>query len=193
MSSITKENKAIALAIAKVFGGKPSDQRFWDEGEKSFIDILKCMDRPQVGVTSYSTIGLSDAPLYKDGVEYPVRLEIVGACGSGFTYFDNALATAAFCIINSKWFCYPGAIFSDILSMFEISSTMRHLFFVPPFLWEEDLQTITVGNKTVAWLLAVPISNGERAFSEKNGPDALENLFVEKQIDMFDLDRKSVV
>jgi len=193
MSSITKDNKAIAMKVAKAFGGKPSVQRFWDEGDKNFVDILQCLDRPQDGIISYSTIGLSDAPLYNDGNEYPARLEIVGACGGGFASFNNALATAAFCVINSKWFCYPGAIFSDILSMYNMSSSMKHLFFVPPFLWEKSLETMAIGNKSVAWLMAIPISNEERTFSEKYDPGALEDLFEEKQIDIFDLERQSVV
>ena len=36
------------------------------------------------------------------------------------------LSTAAFCIINSKWFCYPGAIFPDIVSMYLKSSKIKH-------------------------------------------------------------------
>jgi hypothetical protein len=193
MSSITKDNKIIAMEVAKAFGGKPNVQRFWDERDTNYVDILKCVDRPQNNVTSYATIGLSDAPLYKDGSEYPARLELVGACGSRFEGLDNALATAAFCIINSKWFCYPGAVFSDILSMYTMSSSMHHFFFTPPFLWEETLKTMTIGDKSVAWLLAVPISNEERAFAEDQGSDALETLFEEKQIDIFDLERQSVV
>lgn len=193
MSSITKDNKTIAMAVAKVFGGEPNVQRFWDDGDKNCVDILKCIDKPEEGVTSYATIGLSDAPLYKEGSEYPVRLELVGACGSRFEGFDNAIATAAFCIINSKWFCYPGAIFNDVLSMYKMSPSMRHFFFVPPFLWEESLKTMTISKKSVAWLLAVPISDEERAYAEERGADALENLFEEKQIDIFDLERQSVV
>jgi hypothetical protein len=193
MSTVSKDNKTIAMTVASAFGGKPSVQRFWDEPKKNYIDILSCADRPQEGVTSYSTIGLSDAPLYKNGSEYPARVEFVSACGSHFSSFDNALATAAFNIINSNWFCYPGAIFSDVLAMYDISQTMRHFLFVPPFLWEDTLKTITVGSKTVAWLFAVPVSDGEKYFAQEHGADALEDLFEEKQIDIFNLERKSVV
>jgi len=193
MSNISEDKKTIAKTLAQAFGGKPSVRRFWDEKDKQFVDILTCSNRPEKGVSSYSTIGLSDAPLLKDGTEYPTRVEITGACGTAFSGFNNALATAAFCIINSKWFCYPGAIFPDVLSMYDISPTMRHFIFVPPFLWEDKLKTITVGNKTVAWLLAVPISDEERQFAEEKGSDALEDLFEEKQIDIYDLERNSVV
>lgn len=186
-------NRIIARFLANVFGGKPSVRRFWDENNESFVDILTSSDRPEKGVSSYSTIGLSDAPLIRNGSEYPVRVEIVGACGSIFSGFDNALATAAFNIINSKMFCFPGTIFEDVITMYGISSTMQHFLFVPPFLWNNKLKTMSLKSKTVAWLLAIPISEQEMRYAEEKGSDALEQLFEDKQIDIFDLKRKSVV
>jgi hypothetical protein len=56
----------------------------------------------------------------------------------------------------------------------------------------DDLTTLELEGKTVAWLLGVPISDGERSFAEENGGDALEALFEEHQIDIFDLTRPSV-
>lgn len=191
MTDISNENKIIAKLLAEAFGGKPTVRRFWDEKEKQHIDILSSIDQPENGVTSYSTIGLSDTPLLKDGTEYPVRIEIIGACGNVFSGFDNALATSAFCIIISKWFCYPGAIFPNVLSMYKDTS-MKHFMFVPPFLWEEYLKTMVIGNKKIAWLLAVPISDEEKYYAEENGADSLEQAFVENQIDIYDLERKSI-
>jgi hypothetical protein len=191
--SVSQDNKFIANTAARAFGGQPKVTRFWDDAHKRFVDILTCRDRPQTGVISYATIGLSDWPLEMDGKAYEVRAEFVGVCGSSFRSFDNALATAAFCVINSKWFCYPGAIFHDVLKMYEASQTMQHFLFVPPFLWEKDLKTLDFSEKRVAWLLAVPIAEAERQFAEANGSDKLESLFVERQIDIFDLNRASAL
>jgi hypothetical protein len=191
--SISAANKTIARIVSEVFGGIPKVVRYWDGDHKSHVDILTCEDRPQNGVISYSTVGLSDWPLYRGEEEYGVRLEIVGACGSTFTSFDNALSTAAFCIINSKWFCFPGAVFPDVLSMYDCSPTMQHFMFVPPFLWENDLKTIDLEEKKVTWLLAIPISEAERAFANDNGSEKLEDLFVERQIDVFNLCRPSEI
>lgn len=186
-------NKLIAKTAAQAFGGSPTVTRFWDDRRSSHVDVLSCGDRPQPGVTSYATVGLSDWPLFQDGVEYKARLEITGACGSSFEGFDHALATAAFAIINSRWFCFPGAIFPDVLSINQSSPTMRHLLFAPPFLWEDELPTLHLEDKTVAWLLAVPISEEERALAEHTSADELQDLFEERQIDLFDLERPSVV
>jgi antitoxin YqcF len=193
MSSISEEDRAIAKAAAEAFGGRPRVTRFWDDNHVSSIDILRCEDRPQEGITTYSTVGLSGWPLFKGEKEYGCRLEIVGACRSSFEGFANALSTAAFCVINSRWFCCPGMIFPDVLTMYDSSPTLQHFLFVSPFLWEGTLNTIDRGGHTVAWLLAVPISEEERMFAEENGTERLERLFVDRQIDIFNLHRRSEV
>lgn len=193
MNAISDDNKVIAKTLASAFGGQPRIVKFWDENHKSNVDILISEDSPQRKVTSYGTVNLSDSPLVKDGVEYKTRVEIVGACASGSNDYASVLATAAFCIINTQWFCYPGAIFPDVLAMYKCSSTMQHFLFVPPFLWGDGIQTLSLKTKTVAWLLAIPISEEERRYSEKYGTEALENIFTEKQIDIFNLNRPSVV
>jgi antitoxin YqcF len=193
MSEISIENKALAKLVATAFGKQPSVRRFWDDNHEKHVDIATSRDCPQNGVSSYATLGLSDWPLILDGQEYQVRTELVGACASVFSNFDNALATAAFCIANSKWFCAPGVVFPDVLSLNNCSPTMKHFIFVPPFLWEDKMKTIDLKTKVVAWLLAVPISDEERKYASSKGSEALEDLFEKHQIDLFDLNRPSVI
>jgi hypothetical protein len=193
MTTVTADNKTICRYAAQALGGHPKVTRFWDNDHKSHVDILECTDAPQKGVKSFATVGLSDWPLIKDKKKLGLRLELVGACRSQFERFDNALSTAAFCIINSKWFCGPGTIFPDVLKMHQCSRTMRHLLFVPPFLWDDELQTLKIKKTEVAWLLAVPISEREMRFAEQHDADQLQDLLEEKQIDIFDLGRKSIV
>ncbi|MBK0869563.1 MAG: suppressor of fused domain protein [Saccharopolyspora sp.] len=193
MSDVTEDNRAIARAAAAEFGGKPSVTRFWDDQDSSAVDILECPDSPTEGVTSCSTLGLSDHPLVRDGNEYPVRVEVVGAGATDNEHFPNIISTIAFFIINDQWFCSPGSIFPDVVGMYYPAATMRHILFVPPFLWADELETMHFPGKTVAWLQAVPISEGERQYATANGSDALQDLFVQNQIDVFNLDRDSTV
>src|SRR5262249_12982071 len=95
-------------------------------------------------------------------------------------------------IIDRKYFCAPGVIFPDMLSLYGLSKTMEHFYFMPPFLWP-DLETKVFGTKKVAWLLAVPISDAEAQVAGNKGAAALEDLFDAEQIDIFDLQRPSVV
>lgn len=148
---------------------------------------------PYHGVTSYSTVGLSDVPLLVDGKEFPARVELVGACDSSTGAFANVLTTAAFFVINTGWVPRPGGVFPGILDMHNASPTMRNLLFVPPFLWNPNLETLKLSDRTVAWLQEVPISDAELRFAREQGSEALEDKFVEAQIDVFDIGRSSVI
>lgn len=190
--SVSNENKIIAKAAFDAFGGKPSVTKYWDDKNESSIDILSCGGRPYNGVTSHSTIGLSSYSIGYTTDSTPLRIEIVGACASGYDCFRNILASCAFNIINTKFKCYPGAIFENIVKFYMHDSLMRHILFVSPFLWENRLKTLNFEDKKVAWLLAVPISEEEFKYAKDKGTDALEELFDEEQIDIFNLNRKSV-
>jgi hypothetical protein len=192
MPNVSVDNKQIASHIAGVFGGRPTVQRHWDADEKSWVGILASADRPIEHVTSYATIGLSDFPIMKDGKDIGVRTEFVGACASKYPEFANMLGTAAFCVINSRWLVHPHAIFPGVVEMYRPAGPMRHLFFVPPFLWSPPPSTLTLPSKVVAWLMAVPISEGEYRHAIDEGPEALDQAFVRSQIDVFDLERKSL-
>ncbi|WP_399627949.1 suppressor of fused domain protein [Sporosarcina sp. SG10008] len=190
--SISNENKIIAKSALQALGGKPSVSKFWDDSNVSNIDLLSTINRPFDGVTSYSTIGLSNHSIGFTVDETPLRIEIVGASATEYGQFSNVLATCAFCIINSKFSVFHGEVFRDIIKMYYPNSEMKHMLFVSPFLWEE-LKTIDFPNKKVAWLLAVPISENEYLFAQEKGTDSLEELFGKGKIDIFDLERESIL
>jgi hypothetical protein len=190
----TDDEKRIARHEAASFGGGFRVQTYWDAPEGHFVDILAAADAPGSGVTSYATIGLSNWPLYINGVEYLTRLELVGACATTVGAFPNLMSTASMFVIKDRWACYPGAIFPGLVGMYPgLSSTMNDLFFVPPFLWDDGPATLSLGERTVAWLQAVPISEAEHGFAERFGTDALMDRFVQAQIDVFDVSRPSLI
>jgi len=193
VSAVTDENKAIARAISDAFGSRPSVVRYWDDAHAHHVDIASVVDHPYPAISAYATIGVSDSLLAQKDADESLRVEMLGACRTKHEGFANILATAGFCVINSHWGCFPGAIFSDVVSTYYPSHDMTHLMFVSPFLWEDRLATLYLPTKTVAWLLAVPISGAERSYAESEGSDALEALFEERSIDIFDLDRASVL
>lgn len=192
MSPVSEANKMIAQVAAAAFGGVARVVRYSDANDEASIGILRCVDRPWEGVTSFATVGLSDSPL-PGSVSPPLGTEMVGGCDGRVTVFADVLATAAFCVINSGWRCEPGRVFSSVVAARQPDTTVPHLLFVPPFLWEADLRSRVVEDRTVAWLLAVPISDSERDFAQQHGADALEDEFERAQIDVFDLWRRPVV
>ncbi|PMS18357.1 hypothetical protein C0Z18_17430 [Trinickia dabaoshanensis] len=62
-----------------------------------------------------------------------------------------------------------------------------------PFLWADKLKSTLIGGTRVAWLLAVPVSKAETAYAQTYGPQSLEARFAEMDIDIYDLNRASVI
>lgn len=190
---ISEDDKSLVQSLLQAFGGQPSVREYWDDNHVNSIDILSCIDSPHVGVTSYSTLGLSKHRIGFTSDNIPLGVEFIGAVGSTYSIFSNILATCAFCIINSKYKCYPGVIFRGVVKMYEGNSDMKHIMFVSPFLWENKLQTLEFSNRHVTYLLAVPISDSELAFAQTKSSDELETVFEQQQIDIFNLYRTSAL
>jgi len=194
MQKPTPENQAIARYLTEVFLPDPRDiRRYSDNKDESSLPILKASNSPQKGVMSYATIGLSDYEnKFETGAD--IRVEIFGAARMEFKEFGNAISTVAFFVINSGWIAYPGKVFPDVLKMYDLSPTMKHLLLVPPpLMWSENLEPLELDTKTVQWLAAIPISDSEYKYVEKCGDDELGSLLEEHQADVFDLDRDPVV
>ena len=188
---VKAENKAIAHRLFAAFGGaKPRVQQFLDQDEKSEIDILISKDRPEEGVFSFGTIGLSDYPV-PGQLSPPLGAEIVAT--SDEPEFANVLATAAFCVINDEWVAEPGRVFPGVVGAHFDDVTVPHLMFVDPFLWSEALQSQAMQTKTVAWVMGLPITEAEMEYVRDNGPDAFEEVLEQADIDIYDLQRPSVI
>jgi hypothetical protein len=194
VNQVSDNAKSVAALTASTFGvNKPPVIHMWDDNHVSDIYVLEAADCPQQGVVSYATVGLSDYPLMHKGEEFHARVELLGACGSTFQGFNKVLATLAFCVINSKWFCAPGVIFPGVMDMYGTSSTLSDIYFAHPFLWGNGFKSTKVGDRATAWLLAVPISKKETEFAKAHGSAKLEELFSSRDIDIFDLNRVSVI
>ena len=191
MSKTSESGKAVARAAATAFGGRPRVERFYDEDESHAVDVLTCDDRPVAGFTTYSTLTTHTLPNLLDDAD--VRVEMAGVSDAAVVKFPNVIASAAFQVIVNRWLCAPGVAFQDLVSDYQLSSTLSHILWVSPFPWEQ-LSSVDLGNGlTVHWLLALPISEAERRFLVRHGYPELEALFADRQIEYFDSDRPSVV
>lgn len=198
MSSSTRApeaHRAIARHLASVFGGEPDVRRHWNDDRSRYVAVLEAPDRPQPGVTSWGTIGLSDWPLVRaDGTQARTRLELVGACASAYPELEEALLRAASTISSRGRLPDPGTVLLDAVVLRADEPTeMRHGFLVPPFLWPSDdrLAARRLHDRAVAWLQLVPISTAEQAYAEREGASALDDLLEREQVDVFDLRRAS--
>lgn len=104
------------------------------------------------------------------------------------------LSTAAFCVVNSGYHAGLDGAFPNVVKVHHPDTSVPHLMFLDPYLWDEDsLESRILGDKTVAWLQAVPISDTEMELLRDEGADALKVLFEQYQPDFVDLVRSSVV
>lgn len=189
----SEANKKIAQDVRAVFGGQQFKViNYLDKDEKSEIYVMHCTETPEQGLISYCTIGLSD---YADDgyeVDPPLGVEIIAV--SNLPEFGEVVSTAAFCVINSGYKARPGGAFPGVVKMHHPDTTVPNLMFIEPYLWDEQAFTSRqVGEKTVAWLQAVPISDAETQYLLDHGADALNELFEQHDPDFIDLQRASVV
>lgn len=189
MEETSEENIKTANYLVDIFGGDPDVTQFLDETKKNSIDILVCENSPQTGINTYSTVNLSDYPIYMEGKEYPARAEIIGCSDSRNKKFANIISTCAFNISKDKWFIAPDVVYPDVVKMYYPSKKMKHILFSDPFLWEGKIESQIYKTKTVSFLLAIPISENEYVFYLEKGADELHEIFEKKQIDIFDLNR----
>lgn len=184
-------NKLIANNALKIFNARPKIFRFADEEEVKTIDLMICENCPDEGITSYGTIGLFNCNIGLTYEEKPLCMELLAACASSIEDFANIVTTTAFEIMDGKS-VYPGYIFDDVVSMYIGNSDMEHILLTYPFLWN-NTQNLPFDDMTVAYLMAVPVSNAEKKFCQQNGLDALETVFEEKQIDIYNIYRPSCI
>ena len=80
------------------------------------------------------------------------------------------------------------------MELYYPNSDMKHLFLMlPPPLWKKAFGVTDADDSIITFLYALPISQAECDYMAEKGIDALQDLFVEKNIDMFDFERKSVL
>ncbi len=184
-------DKIIARAIAAVLGGTPTVSVHADAGETSKLAVMVCEDAPSRNLYSFSTVGLSDTAIAGRVLpQPPLGSEILAV--SNEEDFALVVSTAGFCVVNSGWVAEPGSLFPNVVGMHFEDTTVPHLLFVTPYLWDPAPPTLTLEAKTVAWAMGVPVSDAERAYRREHGWEALEALFEEHDPDFIDLERDSV-
>ena len=78
------------------------------------------------------------------------------------------------------------------IPVYQPNIDMKHILLIPPFSLKHDLGIIETENRVITWLMLNPISQNEYAYMQKNGYQKLLDAFVEKNIDIYDLYRKSI-
>lgn len=186
-----QNGKLVARQIVRVFGKTPSIFRYGNDDNTKYIDMAVCSDLPSDGICSCATIGLHRTDIGLAHGAQPLRVELLAAGPAADAAFENLISTTALDIMDLQ-VAYPGMVVENVVPMYFPGIEMRHILLTHPFLWA-GTHSFAVGDVNVAWLMCVPISENERYYCAKNGLDALESLFEKQQIDVWNLNRKSVL
>lgn len=150
-------------------------------------------DCPDHGLTSWSTVGASfNDTGYRTASAKPVTSEFVGCATSDWDRFGTALAFCAFYVADGGPSRY-GTVIRDAFQHAGDGITTRHGFIVAPWCWENEFPSFEDVDVYTTWLQVVPITDEEASFVAERGGDALEDLFGEREPDLFDLARASAV
>lgn len=187
-------HKAVARHALDVFGGRPSVRAYHhDHIENLSIDLLEVADRPEAGLASFSTIGLFGTQLlHTDGSPLRTRVELCAEMPTGLGDWATVLATAAFSIMQDGHAVMPGHVLADCVAQHYDDTTVPHLYLCVPFSWRGgDFPRFEQDALLVNWLQAVPVSETERRFIEREGHEAFEDALLEQDPDIHDLKRPS--
>ena len=190
MSTPSPFERDLGKAIRSAFGAETKVVRFGDDNGIDDCFIVSGANCPVKGVTSYGSVGLSRTAQRAGTAD--VKVEIVAACASSTLRIDNLVASCVFDSMKNSTNITYGAYISDIVVQYDVSRTLRHVTFVAPFLWS-GLGKLDVDDQAIHFLLMLPISDAEKNYLETHGIDALEAIFNEKQIDIYDINRASVL
>lgn len=183
--------KDIAHHISNHVGGSPKARRYYTDDRLSWIDIFSAVDQPERDLVTYATIGLSQYSIQRYFPNHKeLRVELIGVAGSGQELFANALASCAFNVVLGTHTCSPGAVYPNVISQYDATLTMKHMLFVPMFLW--DIEDLEFDHGRVTWLMAIPISDKELKVVQQHGAEHLEALFEEQQVAYWDLNRPEI-
>lgn len=160
--------------------------------DKCGVDLLRCVDSPVPGLSSYATLGVHQFPnaFAEDGRE--IRVEFVGFCYSSNQWFPALLSSCAFGVMQGKALAFPNAVYHNIIPLYDDSLEVKHLMLIRPFGWKRKLGTLEFDQQLVTWLMVNPITDGELAYLEEHGPEKLLEAFTKENVQVHDLNRKSI-
>lgn len=181
------KNKAIAHYFAKVTGKDPKVLRL--ENQDQHLDILVCTENGDDQLNVLSTIGLSAHPTNQENRNFELTIVL----NKQFELAPNILATCGFKTLMEGWAITTGAVFSHVFGMYYPEIEAKHGLLVPPYLWKDTLKNLDLGDRLVEWKTIIPVTEKEVTFLLDHSAVELLPKFVEQQVDLFDLKRKSVI
>lgn len=193
--ALNKYEKKMIGVLTGTLGGVQAAFSYQKDDAEHKLDILYAKQSPGGNYLTASTLGLvnrttgyTDSNTGKD-----IRAEIIMSSYGGHDMAGKILSTAGIGIYETDIRYGYGTVLKGVMEIYYPKSDMKHLFLMlPPPLWKKSFGVTDAGDSIITFLYALPISQAECDYMSQNGIDELQNRFVEKNIDMFDFERKSI-
>jgi hypothetical protein len=105
----------------------------------------------------------------------------------------NVLAGIGLHVLKHGVRIAPGVVFERSIDVYMPKHPLPHAMLVAPFQWKEGMTKVQLAGKTIYPLVAVPISDAERALAAEQSARALEQLWESRRVDVLDWGRASAV
>lgn len=178
--------------LLSVFGNPKAEVYAHDNSKGTLrIGIIHAPDTPDEGLTTYATVNVNEAENRFDGTNIPA--ELIGVVESGNDHFANAIGTVAANCMGDGLSLAPGVVHRNALANYPgLAPHLPHMLMTYPIDFGEEFSKIPTSQGSVYGLQAMPISEAELNYLQDQGFDALEEAFMEADIDYYDLTRPSI-
>ena len=181
--------------IQNAFGNDISSDEFISPDGDS-VTIVSCKNGMQPGVTAHATLGvcLYPKPSLQQGEH--IAHEFIGVENEDDDIVREILSTCAYCVMGGMS-VQPFSCWANLLPLYMPKSKLKHVFFLPAYLWGDKLLMSNFENITVFYLLVCPLSDKEADFVSKfhDNSVGIKNLIEKmekKKAYIFDFNREPI-
>ena len=148
--------------IQNMFRSSLSSEDFVSSNDDT-ITMISGRNTPEEGSIAHATLGvcLYHKPSLKPGED--VAVEFIGVEHESSDIVRGILSSCAYGVMDGMP-ASPFTCWGDMLPIYIPESKLKHVLFLPPYLWGEELLVSTFENITVFYLLVCPLSDGETNF-----------------------------
>lgn len=186
--TIAAAHKEWALVLRDKLGGDVVVTNYSDDTGQHTIPILS---RANENGLVAATIGLMDLNQSASG-QTPIATELLIVAQSHDERICKLLSSAALFMLKNGWKAAPGVVFETLVSRYYPDTNLPHLFFAVPVLLE-GLDRITLQDRRIYPLFAIPVSERESELAKSNRGADLEALWERKGTNVMDWDRDSAL
>lgn len=158
------------------------------------IGVMRAHDFPRVGLTTAVSFGLAHETWPEWG--FPDRMELVQVWDDPSLEYERLLVTAVESVLILKRPPKPGVIYEKAVVAANLPLLMERMpnaLMLYPYLWDDGLVKVQLGQDRVWFLQVVPIFDDEMTYIEKQKFEKFEELLSYDGADFEFLNRLSHV